>query len=585
MLSQNGNQLKPANFFQVTRLELSSEAKDDVEIHHGDDILDFILGQDLTNGTQRSQKRSEPDPSSDPAQTQVKSTENDKNCSEKLKVMEQNDTSVVEKETITTCSNLDFNSIRNFNITINTAKGNNKGNESINNELLNGTKLENACKGGLEGIKESVTKQEGKNGNKKRIQEDKESSNDCTLTNSRLDRLLDELPKIEGIYYEPEFRCFKSRIPSRYSSFTEQSSFSVKRYGLKNAWLKAVSHLFTNIASSVFDFPQTNQTSCGHLPEGSGRSTSEVYGVSEVVSDVKENNVKGGADDMDNLDYDSFYETRQKKAKVSDIELKNIKHIKRFMINSLDNENFEDRGYEALLCSSRTNNKHVLSAEEQSDPKKIAESLRPWHQSVFWIPSISRWRTLYYDENSVRHTKTFTPAIFGGVREAYYAAVEFRNMIDNMDELTLPTIRRSWVKSNVTNTSKRPTPTGEDNFDSPERNLDNISKVNSNFNFSIQVNSTHKTVNCINTTNGTNINGNHKTDVPLNKLGKNNSNNVENKVCNNNREKDLHNNENSSNTSKEGAQSNILKGVDIDFLSGLDTKGLFIPIPLDWKQD
>ncbi|EAN34377.2 hypothetical protein TpMuguga_01g01139 [Theileria parva strain Muguga] len=587
----------------ATGLDLSKEAIDDLEIHE-EDISDFILGEDLAFGSESGQQSSGPDPSLDPAPEQGGSTKEDKNCPVNSQIQEQNVTAGDDKDsastsTSSTCSNIEFNSLCNL-LTINTNNGIDEAHDSTNNdEILNRMKIEELVRRHLESMNQSIGRQVAGSEGIKRVQEDRECLSESSWTTNKVERLLDELPKIEGIVYEPEFKCFKSRIPPRYCKYSEESSFSAKRYGLKNAWLKAVSHLFTSIASSVFDFPPVTQSSGGHSPEAMGRPSTGTYGVPRSVPEIRENKARVGPDDMGNLDYDSFYDLRHKKIKVSDLELKNIKNIKRFMINEIDTENLEDKGYEALLFSSRTNNKHVLSLEEQNDPKKIAESLKPWHQWVNWVPSISRWRTLYYDENSVKHTKTFTPAIFGGVKEAYYAAVEFRNMIDNMDQLTLPTIRRNWIKSNGPSTNKRSPTLTEDKFGSPEPKVENISKSNSNFNFSIQTNNSHTPVNCTqnpqisnNTTDTVNSTQNtQNTQNPPDNLGNNchntdnNSPNVENKNCNNNMGKDLQNDENPSNNSKEEVQNNMSTGVDIDFLSGLDTKGLFIPIPLDWKRD
>ncbi|GIX62456.1 AP2 domain transcription factor AP2XII-5 [Babesia caballi] len=65
-------------------------------------------------------------------------------------------------------------------------------------------------------------------------------------------------------------------------------------------------------------------------------------------------------------------------------------------------------------------------------PSEVADSLRPWHKEVFWVPSISRWRTSFTDELGTRHTKTFTPSMFGGIKEAYDAAVGYKLAVDQI---------------------------------------------------------------------------------------------------------------------------------------------------------
>ncbi|CDR94699.1 hypothetical protein, conserved [Babesia bigemina] len=91
-----------------------------------------------------------------------------------------------------------------------------------------------------------------------------------------------------------------------------------------------------------------------------------------------------------------------------------------------------------------------------SNISDMAESLRPWHREVFWVPSISRWRTSFTDEAGTRHTKTFTPSVFGGVKEAYDAAVKYKQAVDQICEASgMPESRRISLKRDIEMSLKR----------------------------------------------------------------------------------------------------------------------------------
>ncbi|EKX74287.1 conserved hypothetical protein [Theileria equi strain WA] len=199
--------------------------------------------------------------------------------------------------------------------------------------------------------------------------------------------------------------------------------------------------------------------------------------------------------------------------------------------------------FEALLAATRSSAKNSPSYEKIEDQSKIANSLRPWHQCIVWIPSISRWRTLYYDDMSVKHTKTFTPAVFGGVEAAYYAAVEFRNMIDNMNGLTsLATIRRTWNK------------TGANIKHTREETLKNMKKRRENF------------AKCNNWTENTEYskpNSTHHRTSQKRKIEK-----LSNEI-----------------NSDDGYSAYIQEGLSEHSLLGLDAKYLCMPIPINWHND
>ncbi|GBE60151.1 AP2 domain transcription factor AP2XII-5 [Babesia ovata] len=91
-----------------------------------------------------------------------------------------------------------------------------------------------------------------------------------------------------------------------------------------------------------------------------------------------------------------------------------------------------------------------------SNISDMAEALRPWHREVFWVPSISRWRTSFTDETGTRHTKTFTPSVFGGVKEAYDAAVKYKEAVDQICEASgIPESRRILLKRDIEMSLKR----------------------------------------------------------------------------------------------------------------------------------
>ncbi|EDO07521.1 AP2 domain family protein [Babesia bovis T2Bo] len=98
--------------------------------------------------------------------------------------------------------------------------------------------------------------------------------------------------------------------------------------------------------------------------------------------------------------------------------------------NMRDDNNGEIRS----LKSRRTSKIHRSTTPHSSND--IADSLRPWYREVFWVPSISRWRTSYNDEFGLRHTKTFTPSFFGGVKAAYDAAVEYKTAVERICRAT-----------------------------------------------------------------------------------------------------------------------------------------------------
>ncbi|KAK1443163.1 AP2 [Babesia gibsoni] len=91
-----------------------------------------------------------------------------------------------------------------------------------------------------------------------------------------------------------------------------------------------------------------------------------------------------------------------------------------------DNESEDDGTPSPLLVCRRS------PMKASGNPADVAESLKPWYRDVFWVPSISRWRTSFTDEMGIRHTKTFTPYVFGGVEEAYNAAVEYKISLDRI---------------------------------------------------------------------------------------------------------------------------------------------------------
>ncbi|BAM39629.1 conserved hypothetical protein [Theileria orientalis strain Shintoku] len=275
-----------------------------------------------------------------------------------------------------------------------------------------------------------------------------------------IDYYITSLPPIEGISYDRQLNCFKSKVPPKFTTALIEDSFSVTSYGLKNAWLKAIGCLYTNIAFIIFDYPQivsklrfsrylnsalSKDILNGVLGNDDSATGSTING--SLVTDITNGNFGRG-------------QSGQSNASLSDLpssveEVFEALHSSNNMSTEATNTNgrkdkddYSDYNpaYDPLLRSSRGRR---LKLPEEEDPKKIAESLKPWHKHIFWIPSICRWRTLYYDANSVKHSKTFTPAFFGGVKEAYYAALEFRNMIDNMDKLTQSKIRRKWVQSSL----------------------------------------------------------------------------------------------------------------------------------------
>ncbi|KAK1936131.1 hypothetical protein X943_001577 [Babesia divergens] len=103
---------------------------------------------------------------------------------------------------------------------------------------------------------------------------------------------------------------------------------------------------------------------------------------------------------------------------------------------------------------------HVIRRRRLFDvvlsPLEMAESLKPWYSDVFWVTSISRWRTTFLDEFGTRHTKTFTPYVFGGVEEAYYAAVEYKRALDRICSATgISEAERFKLKRNAEMSLKR----------------------------------------------------------------------------------------------------------------------------------
>ncbi|UKK00862.2 hypothetical protein MACK_000936 [Theileria orientalis] len=275
-----------------------------------------------------------------------------------------------------------------------------------------------------------------------------------------IDYYITSLPPIEGISYDRQLNCFKSKVPSKFTTALIEDSFSVTSYGLKNAWLKAIGSLYTNIAFIIFDYPQiiSKLRFSRHL--NTAFSKDILGGVLGDDDSVQASNINGSRmTEITNGNF-SLGQSGQSNGSFTDLPssvedvfeaLNNSNNMSTDATNTNDTKDKDEYSdynpaYDPLLCSSRGRR---LQLPEDEDPKKIAESLKPWHKHIFWIPSICRWRTLYYDANSVKHSKTFTPAFFGGVREAYYAALEFRHMIDNMDKLTQSKIRRKWVQSSL----------------------------------------------------------------------------------------------------------------------------------------
>ncbi|UKJ88470.1 hypothetical protein MACJ_000914 [Theileria orientalis] len=275
-----------------------------------------------------------------------------------------------------------------------------------------------------------------------------------------IDYYITSLPQIEGISYDRQLNCFKSKVPSKFTTALIEDSFSVTSYGLKNAWLKAIGSLYTNIAFIIFDYPQIISKLRFSRHINSAFSKDILAGVLGDEDSVTGSNINGSRmTDITNGNL-SLGQSGQSSGSLADLpssvedvfealnNSNNISTEETITRGRKDKDEYSDYNpaYDPLLCSSRGRR---LQLPEDEDPKKIAESLKPWHKHIFWIPSICRWRTLYYDANSVKHSKTFTPAFFGGVREAYYAALEFRHMIDNMDKLTQSKIRRKWVQSSL----------------------------------------------------------------------------------------------------------------------------------------